>query len=74
MCVCVCVCVRACVCVWCVCVCLYCSTVEASSVYNDALDMSECTDKRSCVADILQVLSSQFLNLSYFTSKNGVPA
>ena len=62
MCVCVCVRVRTCVCVCvvCVCVCLYCSTVEASSVYNDALDMSECT-----VNDLVLRTFCKFFHLNF---------
>ena len=59
----------------CVCVCLYSFTIKASSVCDDAWDIPEYTDQRSCVVKyysrfLYQVPSSPFLKISYFTSKN----
>ena len=40
------------------------STVEAFSVWNDALETIECKDQRSCVVGILLDDSAKFLHLS----------
>ena len=57
MCVCVCV---------CVCVCLYLSTVKASSVYNDVMDILGGADQRYCVEGIILDTSGKFLHLSFW--------
>ena len=64
-----------CVCVY-VCVCLYTATVKASSV---AFEILESTDQQSCVKGIILDVSAKslhlsFLDLSYFTSKDEIPA
>ena len=70
MCVCVCVCVCVCDCdcdcdCVCMCVCLYPSTVEASSVCNDVLEILECLDQRSCFVGMLLDVFAEFLHLSF---------
>ena len=52
----------------CVCeclVCLYPSTVKASPVCNDVLDILECMDQRSCVVGIILDPSAKFFHLSF---------
>ena len=49
-----------------VCVCLYPSTVETSSVCNDALEILECADQLFCVVGIILDTSSKFLHLSFW--------
>ena len=52
----------------CVCeclVCLYLSTVKASPVCNDVLDILECMDQRSCVVGIILDLSAKFFHLNF---------
>ena len=51
-----------CVCV-CVCVCSYPSTVKASSVCNDVLDIMEGTDQCSCTEGIILDTSAKSLHL-----------
>ena len=53
-----------CVCV-CVCVCVFISTVKASSVCSDILDILGGTDQRSCVEGIiLDTFASPFISVS----------
>lgn len=49
----------------CVYVCLYPFTAEAS-VYNDVVDILECTDQQSCVKDITWEASAKFTHLSFW--------
>ena len=52
-------------------VCLYSFTVKTSSVYNEVWDILEGTDQRFCVVSIILGASSK---MSYFTSKDEIPA
>ena len=67
------VCLSVCVCA---CVCLYTTTVKASSV---VFEIVETTDQQSWVKGIILDVSAKslylsFLGLSYFTSKDEIPA
>ena len=47
------------------CVCLYPSTIEASSVCNDAFDILQCTNQRSCVVGIILDTSVKLLHIRF---------